>query len=81
MSKKKKALQYLRHLIQLLAFLVSPGLFILILSSIESIYKAILTGTFSLSGMAYPLITLAAVIPLTVLWGRFFCSGRRIWPG
>ena len=32
MSKKKKALQYLRHLIQLLAFLVSPGLFILILS-------------------------------------------------
>ena len=74
MSKKKKALQYLRHLIQLLAFLVSPGLFILILSSIESIYKAILTGTFSLSGMAYPLITLAAVIPLTVLWGRFFCG-------
>ncbi|MBR6477872.1 MAG: 4Fe-4S binding protein [Lachnospiraceae bacterium] len=74
MKVKKKTTQYLRHLIQFLAFIVSPGLFILILSSIESIYKAILTGTFSLYGMAYPLVTLVAVIPITILWGRFFCG-------
>ena len=66
--------QIIRHIIQLLAFLVFPGLFILILSSFGIIIDAFLKWSFSLAELAVPLITLIAVIPVTVLWGRFFCG-------
>ena len=75
MDKKKISItQILRHIIQIAAFIISPGLFILTLSAIESVYKAIITASFSLSVLAIPLIVLVAVIPITVLWGRFFCG-------
>lgn len=70
----KSKTQIIRHIIQLLAFLVFPGLFILILSSFEIILDAFLKWSFSLAELAVPVVTLIAVIPVTVLWGRFFCG-------
>ena len=72
--KKEKITQILRHLFQAAAFVVSPGLFVVTLSAVESIYKAILSGSFSLASLTVPLIVLATVIPITALWGRFFCG-------
>lgn len=76
-DKKKGGMpktQIIRHIIQLLAFLVFPGLFIVTLSSIEVILEAFLKWSFSLTDLAVPLVTLIAVIPVTALWGRFFCG-------
>lgn len=75
MKKKKYSItQIIRHIIQLVSFILFPGLFILTWSSIETIYKSILSGTFTLSSMMSPILTLVAVIPITIFWGRFFCG-------
>ena len=66
--------QIIRHIIQLASFILFPGLFILTWSSIEIIYKSILAKTFTLNSMISPILTLIAVIPITIFWGRFFCG-------
>ena len=47
--KNKKILitQIIRHIIQLLSFIIFPGLFILLLSSIETIVKALIGGSIT----------------------------------
>lgn len=67
MKNKISFTQALRHIIQLVSFVAFPGLFIVILHSVSSIYQSILGGSFSLSSQASSLITLLAVIPVTVL--------------
>ena len=66
--------QTARHLIQIAGFVLMPGLFILALGSFKGLWQAILAGNFTWSAMGAPLITLLAVIPITALWGRFFCG-------
>ena len=47
MKKRKLSVtQLVRHLIQLAAFLLAPGLFITVFSDIWSIYKAVISGGF-----------------------------------
>ena len=66
--------QVIRHIIQLISFILYPGLFIITWNSIGTIYKLIITGSISLSTIKSPLLMLFAVIPITIIWGRFFCS-------
>ena len=66
--------QIIRHIIQIISFIVFPGLFILTLSSIETIIKTLIVGSISFSSLLYPLFVLLAIIPITILWGRFFCG-------
>lgn len=66
--------QIIRHIIQLASFIAIPGLFILTLHSIRSVYRALISGTFSLSAQGPALVTLLAVISVTVFFGRFFCG-------
>lgn len=73
-ERKYSVTQIIRHIIQLVSFIIFPGLFILTWSSIEIIYKSILSGTFTLNSMISPILTLVAVIPITIFWGRFFCG-------
>ncbi|MGM9532395.1 4Fe-4S binding protein [Intestinibacter sp.] len=72
--KKYSITQITRHIIQLLSFILFPGLFILTWNAISSIYRAILEGTFTLSSMMSPILILIAVIPITIFLGRFFCG-------
>lgn len=72
--KKYSITQITRHIIQLLSFILFPGLFILTWNAISSIYRAILEGTFTLSSMTLPILILIAVIPITIFLGRFFCG-------
>lgn len=75
MNKNKISItQIIRHIIQIISFIVFPGLFILALSSIETIIKALIGGTITFSSLLYPLLVLLAIIPITMLWGRFFCG-------
>ena len=74
--KKKKTtyVQVMRHMIQLAAFVLFPGLFISAFSAVREVYTAIITRNFSLAALAEPLLLLLAIFPITILWGRFFCG-------
>lgn len=64
----------IRHLIQLAAFALFPGMFIIIFNSMKSLVTAAAAGTFSLSALAGPLFITVSVLLITLLWGRFFCG-------
>ncbi len=71
---KNRITQWLRHIVQIISFILYPGLFILAWESIGFIYKAIITGNFSIAALLSPISVLAAVFPISIIWGRFFCS-------
>lgn len=73
-EKRYSFTQIIRHIIQIASFILVPGLFILIWNAIGGIYKAILEGTFTFQSMIAQILILVAVIPITILWGRFFCG-------
>ena len=66
--------QVIRHSLQVAGFLLLPGLFILTLGSVKGLWQALISGSFTWAAMGAPLLTLLAVIPITALWGRFFCG-------
>ena len=74
--KKQKiaATQLVRHIIQLAAFILLPGLFIFTFSAIRDVYTALIKGSFSFSAQAESLLVLLTVFPITILCGRFFCG-------
>ncbi len=69
-----KKTQIIRYIIQLISFILLPGLFILTWNSIKVLFIALINNTFTLDTMLIPILTLVAVIPITMLWGRFFCG-------
>ena len=72
--EKMSLTQAVRHAFQIVGFVLMPGLFIVALSSFKGLWQAILGGHFTWSAMGAPILTLLAVIPITALWGRFFCG-------
>ena len=60
--------QIIRHIIQLISFILYPGLFIITWNSFGTIYKAIITGNITLNVILSPLLVLLAIIPITVIW-------------
>lgn len=62
----------LRHLFQLGAFVLLPGLFAEGFAAVGQIWRQALTGTWNWQTMAAPVAVLLALFPLTILWGRFF---------
>lgn len=66
--------QLLRHAVQLLSFLLFPGLFLTVFNALRDVVVALFTGTFALTTLSGSLVTLTVVLGVTVLWGRFFCG-------
>ena len=64
----------IRRVIQIVAFVLMPSLFISAFSAIKDVYTALIKGSFSVSALSYQLLILIAVIPITALMGRFFCG-------
>lgn len=73
-NKKPSTVQIVRAVVQLVSFIIAPGLFITIFSSIGEIWKAVLGGSFTLEEYGMRLVLLAAVFGITVIFGRFFCG-------
>ncbi|AWI05594.1 4Fe-4S binding protein [Clostridium drakei] len=74
MKKKISKLQILRTIVQVICLIVLPGLFTLSFSEIGKLYSMIIKGNFNLV-QALPGLTAAiAVVPITILFGRFFCG-------
>ncbi len=72
--KKINTAQLIRHLFQLAAFFLFPGLFMTVFSALQDIVTALATASFSLAGLLPQLVTVLAVFLITALWGRFFCG-------
>ena len=71
---KITALTLTRRIIQVLSFVLFPGLFISTFSAIKSIYVALIWGTFSASALAGQIILTVAMLLITAIMGRFFCG-------
>lgn len=78
-QKKKKKLRVSIYSIvrigfQILFFIWMPSLYISAFAGLQILFASLVTGTFSLPALWTELIPLAAVVPLTILAGRFFCG-------
>ena len=75
MVKKRAFLtQLVRHLVQLAAFILFPGLFISVFSAVRDLVTAFKDGQFSFGGLFPQILLVFVVFLVTALWGRFFCS-------
>ncbi|MBZ9623357.1 4Fe-4S binding protein [Clostridium sp. FP2] len=74
MKKKIKKIQIFRLIIQLILFVLSPGLFILAFSGFKSIYQMIIKGNFNFLQAFPSLVEFTTVIIITIVLGRFFCG-------
>ena len=66
-----------RAAVQLVAFILVPGLFISVFSALGAIWKSILSSTFRFDEQAANILLLAVVFIVTAVWGRFFCGFIR----
>jgi uncharacterized protein with FMN-binding domain len=66
--------QWIRRAVQLISFIVVPGLFITVFSAVGELYVSIINGTFNLQAQLPQLFILLGIILTTVLLGRFFCG-------
>jgi uncharacterized protein with FMN-binding domain len=73
-NKKISTVKIVRHAVQILFFIILPGLYINAFAGIREIYTAVLGGSFSAAQMLPQLVEAAVIIPATVLLGRFFCG-------
>lgn len=74
MKNKISSIQIVRAVIQLIAFLTVPALFITIFSSIGEIISSIAGGSFVLLDNLGRLVLILGVFLITLVWGRFFCG-------
>ena len=74
MKKKIQYTQIARFAVQIAFLILLPGLFSLTFGELRLIYNAIKTGSPSFLQLAPNLIEVFAIIPLTIILGRFFCG-------
>lgn len=74
MIKKLKLSQFLRLCIQLILFVLLPGLYAMIFSEIKTIYEMIYNGNFNLIQVFSGLLECVTVMFFTIIIGRWFCG-------
>ncbi len=74
MKLKVSGKQLFRFFIQLFFFIVFPGLFVLTYDAIKESYVMIVNGNFYFNELFPRIIEALAIIPATILFGRFFCG-------
>ena len=71
--KKFSLLKIARILLQIVFFIFLPSLYISTFSGIQQIYQAIIQQNIT-ADILPQIIEVIAIIPITVLLGRFFCG-------
>ena len=74
MDKRISKLQIFRFITQVVFLILFPGLFALTFSGLKQFYIMIIKGDFNFVKLIPQLIEAIAIIPLTILLGRFFCG-------
>ncbi|MDP4120726.1 MAG: 4Fe-4S binding protein [Bacillota bacterium] len=71
---KLKPVSVIRIIMQILFFIFLPSLYISTFSGIKEIYLSIYNGNFNFLKLFPQLVEVIAIIPITILLGRFFCG-------
>jgi len=74
MANKIKKSQVLRHVIQIILFLLLPGLYAMTFSELKTVYQMIIGGDFNFLQAFPSLVEFVAVMLLTIVMGRWFCG-------
>lgn len=74
MAKKIKKSQVLRYCVQLILFLLLPGLYAMTFSELRTVYEMIIKGNFNFLQALPSLVEFVAVMFLTIIAGRWFCG-------
>ena len=74
MVSKIKKIQIFRHITQIVSLFALPGLYLLALEQLKSIYQMIIGGNFDFLSAATSSIELITIIVSTIVIGRFFCG-------
>jgi len=74
MAKKIKKTQILRHFIQLILFLLLPGLYAMTFSELKTVYQMVIEGNFNFLQAFPSLVEFTTVMLLTIVMGRWFCG-------
>ena len=74
MKQKVKPIQVIRVIIQLIAFLTVPALFVTVFSAIGGVVTALVGGSFSISAYLGNIMFVLGIFTATLIWGRFFCG-------
>lgn len=74
MKKKISPLQIVRAVIQLIAFVTVPALFITIFSSIGNIVMSLINGSFVFTESLGSIVLVLGVFLVTIVFGRYFCG-------
>ncbi|EKQ56552.1 MULTISPECIES: FMN-binding protein [unclassified Clostridium] len=74
MAKKIKKSQILRHCMQVIMFLLLPGLYAMTFSELRTVYEMIIKGNFNFLQALPSLVEFVAVMFLTIIAGRWFCG-------
>ena len=72
-NKKFSILQISRLLLQIVFFIFLPTLYIGALNGVKQIYLAVIHQNIS-ADVLPQLIEVIAIIPVTIIFGRFFCG-------
>src|SRR5690349_11071503 len=71
---KISKIQIARRILQLLGLIFLPGIFILTFIGLKDIYSAILSENFSFYKNILQAAEVVTIIPITIIFGRFFCG-------
>lgn len=74
MASKIKKSQIIRHIIQLIAFILLPGLYSMTFSEVKTVYQMIINGNVNFLEALPSLIEFIAIMILTIVLGRWFCG-------
>lgn len=76
MHKKKKIphLTVFRTIVQLVFFVLLPGLYVNAFLGIKTVYQGLLDHNLSLTTSLPQFVSAIAILPITLLFGRFFCG-------
>jgi uncharacterized protein with FMN-binding domain/polyferredoxin len=74
MARKIKKSQILRHGVQLISFILLPGLYAMTFSELKTVYQMIIKGNFDFIAVVPSLVEFIAIMFLTAVIGRWFCG-------
>ena len=72
--KKSYVITIYRMIIQIIFFILLPGLYASTFLGLKTLYLGILNGNLDAATILSSLVEVIAVIPVTILLGRFFCG-------
>lgn len=73
-KKRFPVFSFIRIAMQILFFVWMPSLYFSFFSSLSELIVSIAQGTFTWGGLWPVIMPLAVVVPVTILFGRYFCG-------